>query len=476
MLRRSCRFFTKSPQLSASETYTRGGKSVTRLNNGLRVLSWDDATALSTVGVFTQLGPRFEEDNLSEGCSTIFDRFLLHSNQKTNATALAEDFSHMGNSVTTTNHRECVSYLLQCPRYHVPQALDVLSGALLAPDVDDADTLERVKRATIQTIPQRIRDPTKWCFELLHNAAFNDKTLGRSALFTEEHINRITAESMHNFLDKYVRSNTTVVTASAVSDHNAFVDDVIKCFEFHPATSPSSAAPVAIEKAVFTGGLRTHHDTRPPESVVKFSEKNHTHIAVFFPTPSGVGKEYFTQSVIQCLMGGGQSFSSGGPGKGMLTKLYRDVMSREGWIHSIECVTASYTDCSMIGLYGSAPHDYHQHLLDVLLEQVSTIPHKVEEYHVQMAKQHLLSQFYLVNDTSTVLMEDAGRQLLLFDDVLSFQTAKERLESVSLADIKEMCAAMTAQPPAVSVYGNTTGLKSYEQIVNTVLQHRSRRK
>lgn len=114
------------------DTYVRGGRKVTRLPNGTRVVSWGGTRALSAVGVFMILGTRSESDE-TNGCSAIYDRYLFSSNRKISRDVLAEDFAHLGNSIAVSNHRECVSYIAQCPSYYVPQAVDVLSGALLFP-------------------------------------------------------------------------------------------------------------------------------------------------------------------------------------------------------------------------------------------------------------------------------------------------------------------------------------------------------
>ena len=36
--------------------------------------------------------------------------------------------------------------------------------------------------------------------------------------------------------------------------------------------------------------------------------------------------------LIQCLMGGGLAFASGGPGRGMHSYLYENVLGQFGWV------------------------------------------------------------------------------------------------------------------------------------------------
>jgi len=77
--------------------------------------------------------------------------------------------------------------------------------------------------------------------------------------------------------------------------------------------------------------------------------------------------------VLQTLMGGGGSFSAGGPGKGMFSQLYTDVLNkfvsfinftllkftlRHYWIYNATATYHSYTDCGLFCIKGSASPEY----------------------------------------------------------------------------------------------------------------------
>jgi len=55
-----------------------------------------------------------------------------------------------------------------------------------------------------------------------------------------------------------------------------------------------------------------------------------THVAVAFEVPGGWRneKDSYAVTVLQSLLGGGGSFSAGGPGKGMYSRLYTRVRPR----------------------------------------------------------------------------------------------------------------------------------------------------
>ena len=58
----------------------------------------------------------------------------------------------------------------------------------------------------------------------------------------------------------------------------------------------------------------------------------YTHVSVAFDSGHGWhGDDVIPACVLHSLLGGGDSFSAGGPGKGMYSRLYREVLNRYYW-------------------------------------------------------------------------------------------------------------------------------------------------
>merc|ERR1711879_500050 len=77
-----------------------------------------------------------------------------------------------------------------------------------------------------------------------------------------------------------------------------------------------------------------------------------------YPSPGVENvKEHVTMDVIQALLGGGDSFSSGGPGKGMFARLYKDVLSH-GIYWGCKSFHQPYRGTSLFGVDGSCQPQY----------------------------------------------------------------------------------------------------------------------
>ena len=82
------------------------------------------------------------------------------------------------------------------------------------------------------------------------------------------------------------------------------------------------------------------------------------HVALGFESCSFNEPDFFTFAVLNSLLGGGGSFSAGGPGKGMYSRLYLDVLNRYSWVQNCTAYHHAYNDSGLFCIYGSsAPSD-----------------------------------------------------------------------------------------------------------------------
>ena len=79
-----------------------------------------------------------------------------------------------------------------------------------------------------------------------------------------------------------------------------------------------------------------------------------THVVLALESCSYLDPDFFAFAVLNSLMGGGGSFSAGGPGKGMYTRLYQDVLTRHHWVYSALAQNHAYSDSGIFCLFGSS--------------------------------------------------------------------------------------------------------------------------
>jgi len=71
---------------------------------------------------------------------------------------------------------------------------------------------------------------------------------------------------------------------------------------------------------------------------------NLAHFILGFDSCGYRDEDFVPFCVLKSMMGGGGSFSAGGPGKGMYTRLYVDVLNKHHWMYNATSYHHAYAD------------------------------------------------------------------------------------------------------------------------------------
>jgi len=99
------------------------------------------------------------------------------------------------------------------------------------------------------------------------------------------------------------------------------------------------------------------------------------------------------------LLGGGGSFSAGGPGKGMYTRLFTNVLNQYPWMESCVCFNHCYTDSGLFGIMASCHPEYNNAIVDVIARQFDLVTSYgrggVTQQELMRAKNQLKSSLFM---------------------------------------------------------------------------------
>lgn len=337
--------------------------------------------------------------------------------------------------------------MYQSSHFHsaTPLALSLIADtvrnpAFLPEELDAQREAARYEIREVNTKPEMILP------EVLHEVAYGGQGLGNPLLCPLERIDEVGDAALREYIGQWYRPERIVI-AGAGMNHEALVELVDKHFswlKFNPAHAPQpssrmstqipspllpssqpslyrsltraasylSSNPSTEQKPLnplssYTGG---HHFI--PDSTSEFG-----HIYLAF---EGVGihdEDVYTLATIQVLLGGGGSFSAGGPGKGMYSRLYTHILNHHPNVDHCASFHHIYTDSSLFGLFmtflspdGSSASQMFPHLI----HQLSLLLYyPVPENELQRAKNQLKSSLMMALESRSVEVEDLGRQVRL---------------------------------------------------------------
>ena len=215
------------------------------------------------------------------------------------------------------------------------------------------------------------------------------------------------AESVMRFHADHFHGDNIVVAAAGFSH-----DEAVQLAETHfghipPTTSATKDTTMANKNAAkYTGGLQlvsTHVHT------------GLVHVAMGFQIGGWHDDDLVPACVLHSLLGGGDSFSAGGPGKGMFTRLYQQVLNRYHWVESVQGFTSIFDDAGVLGMTGSTKPTNMTHLFAAMCAQMRVLATKpAPDIELHRARNMLKSGVLMALESRGVLCEDIARQILTY--------------------------------------------------------------
>lgn len=468
--------------------------------NGVRVASEALPGSFSAVGVYIQAGSRFENSYLS-GVSHIIDRLAFKSTKKRDPKQVTEAVESLGGNIQCVSSRESMMYQAATFNSAIPTALDVLADTIRNPRITDEEVQQELTTAQYE-ITEIWKNAELILPELVHTAAFKDNTLGNPLLCPMERISDINQSVIRAYRETFYRPERMVVAfagvphAEAVRLTTEFFGD-IKASE-RPAlsrtgsetsldsrssgssessdsslsstsTSSSSQSPGILNKIPFLRNLSTSTSTSNPilPSVEEINRPAHytggfislptqppslnpnqpalTHIHLAFEGLPVSSDDIYALATLNTLLGGGGSFSAGGPGKGMYSRLYTNVLNQHAWVESCMAFNHSYTDSGLFGISAQCIPGRTQMMLDVMCNELRSLTLKtgfsaLNRTEVERAKKQLRSSLLMNLESRMVELEDLGRQVQVHGRKVPVQEMCRKIENLTVADLRRVAS------------------------------------
>ncbi|KAJ7109898.1 Metalloenzyme, LuxS/M16 peptidase-like protein [Mycena epipterygia] len=461
---------------------------LTTLPNKIRVATQSTPGHFSSVGLYIDAGSRYETPS-SSGVSHFLDRMAFKTTTSRTNDEMAAAVHSLGGQILCSSSRETIMY--QSSHFHqgTPQALSLIADTVLNPSFLPEE-IEQQRDAARYEIREIYSKPEQILPEILHSVAYGGTGLGSPLLCPEERIDAMNGHTLRTSMKEWYRPERMVI-AGAGMPHEQLVELTDKYFsslkspELGAAsahsplarptvppplstltsqpviksisraashlfpTSPSLSSLINPVRPSYTGGHRYIHDPS--------TEFNHLYIAF-----EGAGinhDDIYALATMQVLLGGGGSFSAGGPGKGMYSRLYTHILNYYSQIDHCAAFHHIYTDSSLFGLFASfVPYSKDQRggntpsqILPHLVHQLSLLlytPIPAEE--LDRAKNQLKSSLVMALESRAVEVEDLGRQILVHGRKIPVAEMADKIDMLTQLDIRKV---------ATKVFGPESGNK-----------------
>lgn len=417
---------------------------VTKLPNGLTVASSDMSAPGATVGVYVDTGSAYEAVS---GTSYMLQHMAFKASAHYSHTSFVRTAERLGAVNSAAAGRENMVYQTEALKSSVPECVDMLASTVFEPNFLPWE-LEEAKGIAKQELEEYQNNHQLLLQELSHTAAYGAGSPLGKPLMAARTLPHVDVDACAKFVEEqYVPSR--MVLAAAGVDHA----DLVEIAKASPFGRAAAGLPQSHVKTEYVGGEYREHADEPL-----------THFALTFKGCGWNDKDLVPICVLNTMMGGGFSFSAGGPGKGMYTRLYQNILNNYGYCHAASVFASFYNGTGLFGVYAAAPPEQTGQVFAAIVNEMKNMGNNLTDAELSRAKSQLTTSLLFNLESRAIVFEDIGRQVLTYGARKEPAELVAQIAAVTAADISRVASSILKSTPSVAVYGDTTCVPRYDLI------------
>ena len=407
---------------------------------------------------------------------------------------MLEALEGLGGNIQCASSREALMYQSATFNSAVPNTIGLLAETIRDPLITAEEVEQQLETAEYE-IQEIWSKPDLIIPELMHMAAYKDNSLGNPLLCPRERLPYINKALVEKYRTTFYRPERIVVAFAGVQ-HDEAVQLTEKYFgdmkraedarsdsaeqknsEYQYSSSQSTstgskllskipgfanfstsaqtnatvspldpsrlqAAPASIldQPSHYTGGFLALPTIPLPQNNLTIP-LSHIHLA-FEALPIS-SDDIYALATLQTLLGGGGSFSAGGPGKGMYSRLYTNVLNQHGWVESCVAFNHGYTDSGLFGIAASCEPGKELQMVNVMCRELQALTSdsgfsSLQTAEVNRAKNQLRFSLLMNLESRLVELEDLGRQVQVHGRKVGVKEMCRKIEELTVADLRRV--------------------------------------
>jgi processing peptidase subunit beta len=420
---------------------------VTTLSNGIRVCSEDSGIPTCTVGLWMDVGSRYETAT-NNGVAHFLEHMAFKGTATRNQHQLEIEIENMGAHLNAYTSREQTVYYAKAFSSDLPKAVEILADIIQNSELGEHE-IEREKGVILREMQEVETNTQEVVFDLLHETAYQGTPLGRTILGPTANIRNMQRADLADFVKTHYKAPRMVLAAAGGVDHKALVD--LAQQHLGGVDSGYSSGIPLTPSCRFTGSeIRLRDDGMPL-----------AHVAIAVEGVGWADADNIPLMVASTITGSWDRTLGCGPNTGSALAFNA---ANSGCAHSFQSFNTCYTDTGLWGCYFVCDKMQIDEMMWQVQDEWMRLCSVVTDQEVNRAKNILRANLLLQLDGSTPICEDIGRQMLVYGRRIPLPELEARIEEVDADEVRAVCMKyIYDRCPAVAGVGPVEQLPDYNR-------------
>jgi predicted Zn-dependent peptidase len=425
-----------------------GGGLVRRtvLPGGLRIVTEAVPTVRSVAfGIWVGVGSR-DETPAQAGATHYLEHLLFKGTHRRSALEISAAIESVGGEVNAFTTKEFTCYFARVLDRDLAVAADVVSDLVTSSLVTRAD-VESERNVVLEEIAMRDDDPTDAVHDLVAERLWGSAPLGRPILGTVESITSLSRVVINRYYRQRYRPSRIVVAAAGNLEHAAVVRMVRSAFG-QAGFLDDDAEP----EPARVGG-------RPPRasSGVALLERptEQANVVLALPGLARTDDRRFALGALNVVFGGGMS-----------SRLFQEIREKRGLAYSVYSFASHYADTGMFGVYVGCQPTKIDTVIGLCREELTDVAERgITVVELARGKGQLRGGLVLGLEDNGSRMSRLAKGELVYGELPSVGELLERIDAVTLDDVRAVAGELLTAAPAVAVVGPFADPSRFEPAV-----------
>ncbi|XP_077181544.1 cytochrome b-c1 complex subunit 1, mitochondrial [Paroedura picta] len=422
---------------------------ITTLDNGLRVASEQSDQPTCTVGVWLDVGSRYENEK-NNGVSNFVEHLVFKGTKKRPGAAFEKEVESMGAHLNSYTSREKTAFFMKALSKDLPKAVEILADAVLNCSLEDSQ-IEKERNVILQEMKEIDGNLSSVVFDYLHTTAYQGTALGQTVEGTSNNAKTLSRANLVEYIETHFKAPRMVLAAAGGVSHKELVDLAEQHFGKVPYQYKDDMIPI-LPRCRFTGSeIRVRDDALPL-----------AHVAVAVEGPEWGHPDNVALSLANAIIGR-YDLTFGG-GKNQSTRMAVAAVTHK-ICQSFQPFHTCYSDTGLLGFHFITDKMSIEDTLHVAQAEWMNLCTSVTDSEVKRAKNIVRNTMVSLLDGTTPLCESIANHVLCYGRPISLAEWDARISEVDAGTLREVCSKyLYDKCPAVAAVGPIEALPDYNRV------------